>query len=304
MSVDVAAALSALNKIASRTELFSAGVSRHAVERAASTNQVIRPRLGWYALPDADQQVVRAVRVGGRLASVSACAAYGLWTLPDSRLHVQVLRESSRLRSPDDPRSRLEPRLHGVVVHRNATAAIEFNTRLTVSLIEALCQVIRGETDEQALVCLDSARNLGLLDLDGLSVMEGALGRVHHAVLSRSSPLAESGLETLARVRLGMAGIPCKEQVWVARGIRVDLLVGDCLAIELDGREFHSTVDAFESDRERDALLKGLGFEVLRLSYRQVMFDWEASLSVICALIERRRHSGARPIHAFLNDSR
>lgn len=42
------------------------------------------------------------------------------------------------------------------------------------------------------------------------------------------------------------------------------------LIVETDGYRYHRGRDAFEDDRERDLELRGLGFEVVRLSYRQV----------------------------------
>jgi very-short-patch-repair endonuclease len=44
------------------------------------------------------------------------------------------------------------------------------------------------------------------------------------------------------------------------------------LIVETDGYRYHRGRQAFEDDRSRDLTLRGLGFEVLRLSYRQV-FD-------------------------------
>jgi very-short-patch-repair endonuclease len=42
------------------------------------------------------------------------------------------------------------------------------------------------------------------------------------------------------------------------------------LVVEVDGWEAHRTRSAFEADRERDAQLKLLGYEVVRFSWRQV----------------------------------
>ena len=58
--------------------------------------------------------------------------------------------------------------------------------------------------------------------------------------------------------------------------VRVDRFVVDflwrpqCLIVELDGWRSHGTPSAFETDRARDTRLKLLGYEVLRLTWRQV----------------------------------
>lgn len=41
--------------------------------------------------------------------------------------------------------------------------------------------------------------------------------------------------------------------------------------METNGFKYHSGREAFEDDRDRDLRLKALGFEVVRLSYRQVV---------------------------------
>lgn len=81
-------------------------------------------------------------------------------------------------------------------------------------------------------------------------------------------------------------------QVWVAPGIRVDLMIGERLIVEVDGREHHSDPVAFERDRVRDARLSALGYRVLRFSYNQVMFDWPLVEASILAATARGDHRG------------
>ena len=45
------------------------------------------------------------------------------------------------------------------------------------------------------------------------------------------------------------------------------------LVVETDGYRFHRGRAAFERDRNRDMRLKTLGFEVMRLSYKQIVED-------------------------------
>jgi very-short-patch-repair endonuclease len=42
------------------------------------------------------------------------------------------------------------------------------------------------------------------------------------------------------------------------------------LIVETDGYRFHGGKEAFEADRDRDLRLRALGYEVIRLSYRQI----------------------------------
>ena len=48
------------------------------------------------------------------------------------------------------------------------------------------------------------------------------------------------------------------------------------LIVELDGRAVHGTRRAFEGDRERDRLLVGDGWRVVRITWRQLRDDGPA----------------------------
>lgn len=62
----------------------------------------------------------------------------------------------------------------------------------------------------------------------------------------------------------------------------MDFLVGHRLVIEVDGRAFH-TGPAFDEDRRRDFELVMRGYLVLRLSYRQVVDDWDRTRAGLLA---------------------
>jgi very-short-patch-repair endonuclease len=59
------------------------------------------------------------------------------------------------------------------------------------------------------------------------------------------------------------------------------------LIVEADGWESHRTRSAFEGDRARDARLKILGYEVLRLTWRQMNSDPMRVAATIRALLSR-----------------
>jgi very-short-patch-repair endonuclease len=42
------------------------------------------------------------------------------------------------------------------------------------------------------------------------------------------------------------------------------------LVVEVDGRTFHASRDAFERDRARDAELQAHGYRVIRVTWRQL----------------------------------
>jgi very-short-patch-repair endonuclease len=54
-------------------------------------------------------------------------------------------------------------------------------------------------------------------------------------------------------------------------GLEVDFFFpARSLVVEVDGHRFHRTREAFERDRERDAILAAAGFPVLRFTHRQL----------------------------------
>ena len=115
-------------------------------------------------------------------------------------------------------------------------------------------------------------------------------------VLRLLDPASESGLETLARLSLRGRGIRIRSQVQVAKIGRVDLLIGDRLVLELDGESFHGD---FERDRARDRALIALGYVVMRITYRQLLEEWEVVERQILDVVRRREHLWRGP-HAKL----
>ncbi len=90
-------------------------------------------------------------------------------------------------------------------------------------------------------------------------------------------PVAESDRtrSELERRFLGLCrrgGLPTPEvNVPVGRRVADFLWREQRLVVETDGYRFHRGREAFEDDRARDLELRALGFEVIRLSHRQVV---------------------------------
>jgi len=108
-----------LGGLASLGELLDRGHWRERIEIAVMHRKLIRVRKGWYALAGEAEAVIRAWRVGGRLACRSAVAFHtgiGIGTGEGTLLHVEVPANTARLRSPNDAKQRLG-RDDGVVVH-------------------------------------------------------------------------------------------------------------------------------------------------------------------------------------------
>lgn len=138
-------------------------------------------------------------------------------------------------------------------------------------------------------MALDSVVNLRLMERDELDRLFAGASRRVHAVLERID-LAESGPETLVRMRLRSLGLRVRSQMVIDGVGRVDLVVGDSLVIEVDSVSHHTDLDAYRRDRERDRRLRAMGYVPVRLTYDQVLNRWPEVEADILAMVRRREH--------------
>ncbi|MBK4346736.1 endonuclease domain-containing protein [Lacisediminihabitans changchengi] len=186
------------------------------------------------------------------------------------------------------------------VVHWGAAGPPTKSTRLRVGVLDCLAQVALSEDEDDAVACIDSALHVGLIAPSVTAVIARRLpARLSHLpqiVDGRS----ESYLESVARRKLARAGISTELQVAVLGERWIDLLIGDCLALELDGAgKYQGLSDAeiarkVHGDRDRDSFLEALGYHVIRISYRMVIDDWPATLAMIQAVMDRGDHLHSR----------
>jgi very-short-patch-repair endonuclease len=74
------------------------------------------------------------------------------------------------------------------------------------------------------------------------------------------------------------------------------LLPDQRLIVELDGYRAHAGRVSFEADRERDMRLKVLGYDVVRLTWRQLASDPAETAARLRRLLEEAGLTGtARP---------
>ena len=117
----------------------------------------------------------------------------------------------------------------------------------------------------------------------GIDRLRAVLGRDGDAAITRSE--AEERL--LALLRASRLPAPLTNQR--ATGCEVDFLWPEQrFIVEVDGFAFHGSRAAFERDRRRDADLQGAGYRVMRVTWRQLVDEPEATLVRIAqALVAR-----------------
>jgi hypothetical protein len=277
---NIAEIVESLGGFAQKKQLVARGARDLDLTRAVRSGEVSRARQGWYTtLPTTDPRV-RAVRVGGRLTGISAIIQAGGWVLGDHPLHVSVRDNAARLRSQHNRHVRLNVDAPGgVILHWDAVELSERGTAASVGLSDALYRVILDEDLETAVAALDWALRTGALDEYGFEALIRRLPRDFQCIDSWADILCDSLPESLSRTRLRLRNHTVVSQVALKTEEEIDLLVDDCVAVEVDGEKYHLT--RFERDRHKDANITIEKFYSFRPSARMVFYEWDAVLLAI-----------------------
>lgn len=271
-----------------RRDLLAVGFSDIQLRKALERRSIFRVRHGWYSVPDAPQQAIEAVRVGGRLTSTSALESYGMPVPRRPHLHIAIVRTACRLRSRVDRRQRLA-NADGVRLHW-VDARDRGGSRWRVSVDDALLAVLVEEPRDIAVACASAVMRHSALTADELAAVFARAPKHCRPWLELVSPLDDSHGETFSRLWLGDAGIACEQQVWVAGVGRLDFRVGKRTFIEVDGGQHDpewigATPSNWEGDHDRDTTVAIAGGTTLRFTYRQLYTDWPRVLAAISRAI-------------------
>ena len=264
--------------VARKRDLLRQGASDRELRAAVRDGLLIRPRHGWYATPLADAGVLTAVRRGSIVTCVSALRLHGVWAPRTQELHVRRTEHMER-----------QPASQGHhICCRTEREARPCPTAVD-SVADALVSCLMCRELWEAVAAMDSLlhqQRVTRSDLEPL--LRGRGGKAQQALQFMDSR-RESGLETRFQLALISLGIAFEPQAWIL-GYRVDTLIGRRLIVELDGRDFHTAAAAFESDRARDRHLTAAGYQIVRVTYRQLMLDFEAVIEEILRMVRRRDH--------------
>ncbi|GAA4176136.1 endonuclease domain-containing protein [Gryllotalpicola koreensis] len=267
----------------SRAQLRRAGLTSHGIRALIADGALVAFTRDILGRPTANPVLRRAVAMGGRAACVTAARAMGIWVLESDEFHVVPRSHNGRFRSDG-----LAPE---PVLHWTPAPIEPDRSRLAIeSGRNTLAHIARCQPLDAAVASFDSAVRLGMITLEELE----RLAFVHRGRFAEAVALvtgdADSGLETLTRVRLGWAGIACQRQV-VIDGHPVDLLIGERLIIQLDGLQHLKDPVQLARDRRQDRRLKLMGYTVLRYGYAEVVFGWETTLAEIMAHLAAGAHA-------------
>lgn len=260
--------------LATRRHLRDAGCSKDSIAAFARSGHARVVRRCWLAA-GARSDAVRAVELGGALAAGSALRAQDVWVSHDNGLCVAVPQSASRLPELREGETRI----------RQRDFARAPGAPWRVPTLTALAQLARSEEVPHVVASIDNALHVGAISAHQLDQLFAALPRRFRRMRRLLDARAESGLESILRVALVLAGLRVEVQV-VIRGVgRVDLVVNGWLVIETDGDSWHSTRSQRERDRARDAALVLRGMRQHRFGHDQIMDDLEGCVEVVRTLL-------------------
>ncbi|WP_040166265.1 endonuclease domain-containing protein [Microbacterium gorillae] len=254
-------------------DLRRAGLTRGAITLSVAAGSLVHLRRGVYASAGSCADVRDAALHGGTLTCVTAARHLGLWVLEDSAPHVWV-------------RGHGHAREHDAcvcVAHWDGDAPRPFLGRPT--LVQVLAQILVCRGPEDFFVALESALRQGRLTAAEQRQLSRTVDAVGRDLIDFARRDADSGLESLVRLRLRHLGLPITTQASITGVGRVDLLIDGRLIVEIDGKLGHSDPRSRHRDLQRDATAAIWGLRTLRFDYAMVIHDWPTVEHTILAAL-------------------
>jgi very-short-patch-repair endonuclease len=268
-----------------RWQLLAAGVAADTIDRWLRNGRLLRRHRGVYALghqpPSPLANAMAAVLACGPAAVLSHRSAADLWAMARWTGPVEVT--APCYRNPP-----------GIRVHRSRTLTAEDVTvhyGIPVTTPARTLLDLAATLDTASLTrAVNEARLNRHLNLEDLAAL---LARSPGRATNRLKPLVthatgptRSRFEDAFRSFIDRHGLPRPEANQRAAGHEVDALWREPrLVVELDGREYHDTEDAFEHDRDKDADLVAAGFRVVRLTWARLTQEPDREAARLRALV-------------------
>ena len=275
--------LCSLDHIATTQQLARHGVSAYALRRAVYDGRVTRIRRGIYACTHIDSDTARAARANGAVSCVSALRRAGVWAGHSDQLHVHVSPTESGLARERDP----EIRYHW------ARPRFGMVNRFTPTRTEALWLAIHCLDGENAVAAMESAIHEQFLSVAEVRRIAALAPRRLQPEIRHMVTNSGSGNETIVRLRLLNVGYRVESQGHVPGMGHEDLVVEDCVGLDVDGRAWHGE-DRFAIDRDRDLRVEGFGRRALRIRAAHIFETWPNTLAVIDRAVKDARREQAR----------
>lgn len=265
-----------LGGLARGTHLQSLGFTRRTLSRLVRRGEIERIRDGIFAVPPLDANVRTATAHGGALTCASVLQMLKVWVLVTTQSpHVWL--GADRHSHPHEDCSCVSHFYRG----RPPLGRVDIET--------ALIHFLRCAGDEAFFAAFESAWRLRLLSKVVRSRIRAAIPASARWLVDLARGDADSGLESLLRLRLHILGLAVARQVEISGVGRVDFVIAGRLILEADGKEHHASAEMRVRDLARDAAASAIGYETLRFTYAQIIYDWPTVQAAILAALRRIR---------------
>ncbi|HWS51935.1 MAG TPA: type IV toxin-antitoxin system AbiEi family antitoxin domain-containing protein [Microbacterium sp.] len=259
--------------VARGVRLREFGLTRRMLSRAVQEGSIVRVRPGVFAVPTAPTAVIEAAAHGGAVTCLTALRLHGVWTLgEDERLHVWLGGSGRRHHSAC------------TCVSHYSEGAMELGL---APLEQVLLHVYQCHGEETFFAAFESALRQRKITQAARSRIRARLPGSARWLVDFARTDADSGLESLLRLRLHLLGIRLECQVTIPTVGRVDFVIAGMLILETDGKEYHDGESHRHRDLVRDAAASRLGYETLRFDYSLVVHDWPVVEAAIIAAVAR-----------------
>lgn len=265
-----------LGGVARTATLRARGVTARRLRLAVRDGEIVKVRRGLYASPDASATVRHAAEHGGVPGCADAAVRLGLWVLTIHRHCVWMGRAGEA--HPVCETCRLHWTDGAVLFGQHPPAEV------------VLLQLIECSDDETFFAAYESALRLMTISPGGVAWLWRRMPVSKRWLMSIAHSDADSGLESLVRLRLHLLGIGVRTQIYIDGVGEIDIVIGDRLLIECDGRENHERATRRHKDLLRDATAAALGYETLRFDYAMIVHDWARVEAAILAKLAEGAH--------------
>ena len=227
------------------------------------TGELLKVRDRWYAEPGTDQKLISAVRRHCLLSGVHALGFYGAWVPPHGR--EQLVRLANR-QVPEFDGDLF--RSHAILVSDAPFGIVPWKAALRHAMphletpdLVAIVEGLLSPTSALAIPKVDVLTHIG-------SKKWGP------SLLRLMDPRSESGIETVTRVRLILAGHSVEIQRVLPNNQRMDVLIDNKVALEVDSK-YHADPGQYARDNRKGILIANQRYIPLRASYQDITQNWD-----------------------------
>ncbi|WP_347345607.1 DUF559 domain-containing protein [Microbacterium sp.] len=153
-----------------------------------------------------------------------------------------------------------------------------------------LRQILSCKGVEAFFVTLESALKARLLTRAGWAWLRAHVNGEGREAMELARSDADSGLESLLRWRLRGRRLRVRTQVRILGVGVVDVLIGERLIIEADGKDNHEDDEHRHKDLVRDANAAVWGYATLRFDYALIVHEWELVEAAILGAVAAGHH--------------